>query len=44
MKTLETHFIDFKALECLKQDNLDGFIQARADRFIGMLKEKFETS
>jgi hypothetical protein len=44
MKTLETYFIDSKALEYLKQDNLDGFIQARADRFIGMLKEKFENS
>jgi hypothetical protein len=40
IRTLESHFISVKALEALKQNNLDGFIQARAESFIGILKGK----
>jgi len=40
IRTFESHFISLKALEALKQNNLDGFIQARAESFIGILKEK----
>jgi len=40
MRTLESHFISAKALEALKQNNLDEFIQARAENFIGILKGK----
>jgi len=39
-RTLESHFISEKALEALQQNNLDGFIQARAEKFIEVLKEK----
>ena len=40
IRTLESHFISTKALEALKQNNLDGFIQARAESFIEILKRK----
>lgn len=40
MKTLESHFISVKALDAIKANNLDEFIQARADLFIEKLKEK----
>ncbi|ROL60937.1 DUF262 domain-containing protein [Bacteroidetes/Chlorobi group bacterium ChocPot_Mid] len=40
IRTLESHYISAKALESLKQNNLDGFIQARGESFIGILKGK----
>jgi len=40
IRTLESHFISAKALEALKVNNLDGFIQARAESFIEILKGK----
>jgi len=40
MRTLETHFISKEAYEAIKTNNLDAFIQARADGFICVLKRK----
>jgi hypothetical protein len=39
-KTLESHFISAKALESLTDNDLEGFIHARAERFIEVLKGK----
>jgi hypothetical protein len=39
-KTLESHFISAKALESLTDNDLEGFILARAERFIEVLKGK----
>jgi len=39
-KTLESHFISTKAFDALMDNDLDGFIDARAERFIEVLKEK----
>lgn len=40
MKTFESHFISTEALDALKQDNMDEFIQARPKNFIEILKNK----
>ncbi|PIU51936.1 hypothetical protein COS91_01835 [Candidatus Desantisbacteria bacterium CG07_land_8_20_14_0_80_39_15] len=40
IKTLESHFISEKALEAIKGNSFDEFIQARADLFISTLKER----
>lgn len=42
IKTLESHFISTKAFEALKQNDLDGFIQARAQSFIETLEKTLE--
>ncbi len=39
-KTLESHFISERGLDAIKANNIDEFIQARADSFILKLKEK----
>ena len=43
LKTLESHFISEKGLDAIKANNIDDFIQARADSFILKLREKFPT-
>lgn len=40
MKTLESHFISTKSLEAIRSNNLDAFIQSRADLFIDKFKAK----
>ena len=40
MSTFESHFISQKAIEAMKANNLDDFIQARADLFIDRFKVK----
>ena len=44
METLKTHFISEKAYEAIKANNLDAFIQARADSFIDVLRQKLSGS
>lgn len=41
MSTFESHFISRKAIEAMKANNLDDFIQARADLFMEQLKARF---
>jgi len=40
MRTLESHFISEKALKAMENNDIDGFIKARAERFIEILKER----
>jgi hypothetical protein len=40
MRTLESHFISEEALKAMENNDIDGFIKARAERFIEILKEK----
>lgn len=40
IKTLQSHFISEKALEAIKRNNIDDFIQARSDFFISTLRER----
>lgn len=43
MSTLESHFISKEAYEAIKTNNLDSFIQARANYFINELKRKLSS-
>ncbi|HHT9109328.1 MAG TPA: GmrSD restriction endonuclease domain-containing protein [Candidatus Wunengus sp. YC64] len=40
LSTLESHFISRKALDAMRTNNLDGFIQARSDMFMDRFKAK----
>lgn len=44
MKTIESHFISQKALDAIKVNNIDDFVQARADSFISTLRTKIDGS
>lgn len=40
MRTLESHFISEEAFKAMENNDIDRFIEARAERFIEILKEK----